>query len=109
MHTGSSQTLDSWVSWSVCGRNMSKTENVVWLFSGLYTWPFVQGRRQRAPKVPHQNYTAPKHHWKAPAGDGLFTKLDAVPGEVLQQSGFGLMLFGIFLNFLDDGKGNVQI
>lgn len=59
--------------------------------------------------MPHWNYTAPKHHWKAPVGDGLLTKLDAVPGEVLQQSGFGLMLFGIFLNFLDDGKGNVQI
>lgn len=32
-----------------------------------------------------------------------------MPSEVLQQSGFGWLLFGIFLNFLDDGKGNVQI
>lgn len=59
--------------------------------------------------MPHLNYIAPKHHWETPVGDGLLTKQDAVPGEVLQQSGFGLVLFGIFLNFLGDGKGNVQV
>lgn len=59
--------------------------------------------------MPHLNYIAPKHHWKTPAGDGLLSKQAAVPGEVLQQYGFGLMLFGIFLNFLEDGKGKVQI
>lgn len=32
-----------------------------------------------------------------------------MPGEVLQGSGFGLVLFGIFLNCLDDGKKNMQI
>lgn len=59
--------------------------------------------------MPRLDYVAPKHRWKTPVADRLLTKQDSVPGEVLQQSGFGLMVFGIFLNFLDDGKGNVQI
>lgn len=59
--------------------------------------------------MPHLNYIAPKHHWETLVGDGFLTKQDAVPGEVLQQSGFGLVLFGIFPNFLGDGKGNVQV
>lgn len=32
-----------------------------------------------------------------------------MPGEVLQGSGFGLVLFGIFLNCLDYGKKNMYI
>lgn len=44
--------------------------------------------------------------WKILFGDGSLSKQDAVPGEVLQASGFGLVLFGIFLNCLDYGKKN---
>lgn len=44
--------------------------------------------------------------WKILFGDGSLSNQDAVPGEVLQASGFGLVLFGIFLNCLDYGKKN---
>lgn len=96
MHTGAGQTLDSWVSWSVCGQN-GTTDNVVWLFTGLYTWPFVQGRKQKAPKVPHLDYVAPKHHWKTPAGDSLPTKQDSVPGRFCNSLVFVWCYLAFFL------------
>lgn len=55
------------------------------------------------------NYIAPKPTWKAPVGDGSLTKREAASGEVLRGSGFGLVLFGVFLNCLDDGKENMRI
>lgn len=58
---------------------------------------------------PLLNYRAPKPSWRTRVGDGSLVKQDAVPGEVLQGSGYGLVLFGTFFNCLGDGKENMKI